>query len=133
LIWNLAAGYPLVDAAEFSNLHYTNAHKWMKRYIQRGLEGLNDLKRSGRPCEYDEVTQTDILKVATSRPGDLGLPFNSWSLTRLEDYLRETTGLLHLSRETIRRVMVSHGLRFRFGKTWCDSNDPDFEVKKTLS
>ena len=133
LIWNLAAGYPLVDAAEFANLHYTNAHKWMKRYLQSGFDGLYDLKRCGRPCEYYDDIRTTILKVSTSRPGDLRLPFTTWSLTKLEDYLRKQTGLPRLSRETIRRVMLSHGLRFRSGKTWCESNDPDFEVKKTLS
>lgn len=133
LIWNLAAGYSLTDAADFSNIHYTNAHKWMKRYLQRELDGLQDLPRSGRPPHYEENTRTIILKVATSRPSDLGLPFQTWSLTKLEDYLRGETGLTHLSRETIRRIMLSHGLRFRVGKTWSTSNDPDYEVKKTPS
>lgn len=133
LIWNLAAGYPLTDAAEFSNLHYTNAHKWMKRYLQNGLDGLYELQRSGRPTSYDAETHTVILKVATSKPDDLGLPFHTWSLSKLEQYIHSETGLMQLSRETIRRVLLSHGLRFRVGKTWCESNDPDFEVKKTLS
>ncbi len=133
LIWNLAAGYPLIEAAEICNLHYTNAHKWMKRYFQSGLAGLHDISRSGRPRQYGEDTRTVILKIATSKPGDLGLPFHTWSLVKLQDWLRDKTGLPHLSRETIRRVLLSDGLRFRVGKTWCESNDPDFEVKKTSS
>lgn len=133
MVWNLAAGYSLTEAADFSNIHYTNAHKWMTRYLQRGLDGLEDLQRSGRPPQYREDTRTTILKVATSRPSDLGLPFQTWSLTKLEDYLRHETGFSHLSRETIRRIMLSHGLRFRVGKTWSESNDPDYEVKKTPS
>jgi transposase len=131
LIWNLAAGYPLKDAAEFANFHYTNAHKWMKRYLESGLNGLHDLPRSGRPSDYDENCRTFILKTATARPDDLGLSFQTWSLAKLEDYLRRQTGLSGLSRETIRRVLLSHGLRFQVGKTWCQSDDPDFEVKKT--
>lgn len=133
LIWNLAAGYSLIEAADFSNIHYTNAHKWMKRYSQKGIEGLQELPRSGRPAHYDKDTHAIILKVATSRPGDLELPFQTWSLTKLEDYLRKEMELPYLSRETIRRLLLSHGLRFRIGKTWCESNDPDFEEKKTLS
>jgi len=131
LIWNLAAGYPVTEAAQFSNLHYTNAHKWLKRYLHQGLDGLRDLRRSGRPLTYGEEIITSILKVATSRPGELGLPFQTWSLAKLESYLRPQTGCHALSRETIRRVLQSHGLRFRMGKTWCHSNDPHFEVKKT--
>jgi len=133
LIWNLAAGYPLVAAAQFSHLHYTNAHKWMRRYLEKGLTGLTDLPRSGRPHDYDPEVHTLILKTATARPSDLDLPFQSWSLARLEDYLRVQMPGSHLSRETIRRILRRHGLRFRLGKTWCQSEDPDFEVKKTSS
>jgi len=37
-----------------------------------------------------------------------------------------------ISRETIRRILARHGLRFLTGQTWCQSTDPEFEVKKTL-
>ena len=132
LIWNLAAGYSLTEAAEFINLHYTNAHKWMKRYVKQGLEGLKELQRSGRPLNYSAEIHTIILKTATSKPQELELPFHTWSLSKLEDYLRPRTGLVDLSRETIRRILLANGIRFRAGKTWCESNDPDFEEKKTL-
>jgi transposase len=133
LIWNLAAGYQLADAAEFSNLHYTNAHKWMKRYLKHGLDGLKELPRSGCPFHYGAEIHTVILKAATSKPDDLGLPYRTWSLSKLEHFIRAETGSPRPSRETIRRVLLSNGFHFRVGKTWCESSDPDFEVKKTLS
>jgi len=132
LVWNLAAGYSLKDAADFCNIHYTNAHKWMKRFLRDGPKGLEELPRSGRPLYYVDEVQTAILNAATSKPADLGLPFHTWSLAKLEEYLRRETGLSHLSRETIRRIMRSNGIRYRTGKTWCESDDPDFEAKKTL-
>ena len=32
--------------------------------------------------------------------------------------------------ETVRRILHQRGLRHLTGRTWCESNDPDFEAKK---
>ena len=73
-----------------------------------------------------------VIKTATSRPPDLGLGFTTWSLAKLEQHLRQHSGISTISRETIRHILSRHGLRFLTGQTWCKSNDPEFEVKKTL-
>jgi hypothetical protein len=73
-----------------------------------------------------------VIKTATSRPPDLGLGFTTWSLAKLEAHLRQHPGISSISRETIRHILSRHGLRFLTGQTWCQSSDPEFEVKKTL-
>ena len=133
LIWELAAGAPLVEAAEWVDLHYTNAHLWVKRFLDLGVAGLSDRPKSGRPREYDEGSTTEIIKVASARPKDLGLKFTTWSLAKLEEYLRKRPGLKQVTRSTIRRRLQAEGFRFRAGQTWCESHDPEFEVKKTKS
>src|SRR5439155_12173895 len=82
-------------------------------------------------CRYAAGATSEILKVATAHPEDLGLGFTTWSLPKLEEYLRQQPGLKHLARSTIRRRLHHAGLRYRAGQTWCLSTDPDFEVKKT--
>jgi len=131
LIWELAAGSSLVEAGEAAGLHYTNAHRWVRRFLASGVKGLTDRTRSGRPPDYAAGATTEILKVATAHPEDLGLGFTTWSLPKLEEYLRQQPGLKHLARSTIRRRLHHVGLRYRAGQTWCLSTDPDFEVKKT--
>lgn len=32
LTWQLAAGYSISQASQADNFHYTNAHKWVKRF-----------------------------------------------------------------------------------------------------
>jgi len=132
LIWQLAAGYSIKDAAQIANLHYTNAHKWVKRFQSEGLPGLLDRKRPGRPRIHGGEMEELVIKTATSRPPDLGLGFTTWSLAKLEQHLRQHAGVPTISRETIRHILSRHGLRFLIGQTWCKSNDPEFEVKKTL-
>ena len=133
LIWELAAGSSLVEASETVDLHYTNAHHRLRRFLVAGIPGLADRPRSGRPPDYDAQTTTEILKVATARPQDLGLGFTTWSLPKLEEFLQRRRGLKRLARSTIRRRLRAAGLHYRAGRTWCQSADPDFEVKKTKS
>ena len=115
-----------------ANLHYTNAHKWVKRFQSEGLAGLKDRKRPGRPKIHTGQIEELVIKAATSRPPDLGLGFTTWSLVKLEKHLSQHHPIAPISRETIRRILARHGLRFLTGQTWCQSTDPEFEVKKTL-
>src|SRR5204863_5927112 len=131
LIWELAAGSSLVEAGEAAALHYTNAHRWVRRFLASGVKGLTDRTRSGRPPDYAAGATSEILKVATAHPEDLGLGFTTWSLPKLEEYLRHQPGLKHLARSTIRRRLHHAGLRYRAGPTWSLSTDSDSEVKKT--
>ena len=131
LIWHLAAGASLTEASERAGFHYTNAHRWAQRFLESGVAGLRDRPKSGRPREYGRQQTTEILQVATARPADLGLGFTTWSLPKLEQYLRRRPATKHLSRSTIRRRLREAGLRFRAGHTWCASGGPEFAVKKT--
>ena len=36
----------------------------------------------------------------------------------------------YISHETIRRILQESGIKYRRTKTWKESNDPDFELKK---
>jgi transposase len=133
LIWLLAGGYSLAEASRYVGLHYTNAHKWMKRFEAEGLPGLQSRPRQGRPRVYDEAAEDRVVDLATSRPKDLGLGFSTWSLTKLAVHLREREQLAGISHETVRRILRRRGLRFLTGCTWCESHDPEFEAKRGQS
>lgn len=133
LIWLLAGGYSIAQASRYVGLHYTNAHKWMKRFQAEGLQGLHSRRRQGRPRVYDQAAEDRVVDVATSRPKDLGLGFTTWSLTKLAAHLREHEQLPHISHETVRRILRRRGFRFLTGCTWCQSDDPQFEAKRGQS
>lgn len=133
LIWLLAGGASLAEASEWVDLHYTNAHLWVKRFLSFGVAGLLDQPRSGRPRLYGEDVSTAVIKAAAARPKDLGLKFTTWSLPKLEEYLNRQPGVGKIARSTIRRRLREEGFQFREGQTWCESHDPEFEVKKTKS
>jgi len=133
LIWLIAGGYSIAQASEYAGLHYTTAHGWVKRFEAEGLDGLRTRPRSGRPRVYDPAAEDLMVDLATSRPKDLGLSFTTWSLSKLTQHLHEFEGLPGISHETVRSILQRRGLRFLTGRTWCESNDPDFAAKKGQS
>src|SRR6201992_3162846 len=62
---------------------------WIKRFNARGLNGLEEDMRSGRPPNYSAEERSAVIAAALSRPAALGLPFASWTLDRLVAYFGE--------------------------------------------
>ena len=60
---------------------------WLKRFNARGLQGLEEDVRSGRPPTYSAEQRSAVINAALTRPADLGLPFACWTLDRLVAYL----------------------------------------------
>jgi transposase len=50
---------------------------WLKRFNARGLQGLEEDMRSGRPPTYSAEERSAVITAALSRPAELGLPFAS--------------------------------------------------------
>ena len=72
-----------------------------------------------------------MIKIALSRPTDLGLPYTQWSVAKLQIYLLKKGLFPEVSNEWIRRLLKREGVSIQHTKTWKESPDPDFEVKKT--
>src|SRR3954468_10963306 len=62
---------------------------WLKRFNARGLPGLEEDVRTGRPPTYSAEQRSAVIDAALTRPADLGLPFACWTLDRLVAHLGE--------------------------------------------
>ena len=72
----------------------------------------------------------EIKKIALSRPVDHDLPFSTWSLSKLAEFLVAEGVVDDISHEGLRVLLREEGVCFQVIKTWKQSNDPDFEAKK---
>lgn len=90
---------------------------WVKRFNALGLDGLADHPRSGHPPTYTAEQVGEVLAAALSKPLDLGLPFASWTLDRLEAYLGEEKGL-PIKRSRIDELLIAEGVRWRTQEGW---------------
>jgi transposase len=105
---------------------------WLKRFNARGLVGLEEDMRSGRPATYSPEERSAVITAALSRPADLGLPFASWTLDRLVTYLSERG--IGMKRSRISEVLLAEGLKWRQEETWFGARvDPEFTRKRGSS
>ena len=104
---------------------------WLKRFNERGLPGLAEEMRSGRPPTYT-AERSAVIAAALSRPAELGLPFASWTLDRLVAYLGEKG--IGMKRSRMSEVLLAEGLKWRQEETWFGTRvDPEFERKRGCS
>jgi transposase len=104
----------------------------IRGFNERGFEILESkYENCGSMTKFSNEQRQTVVDVALSKPKDLGLPFTEWSLPKLKDYIIGNTDIDYVSHETIRRILQERGIKYRRTKTWKESNDPDFELKKT--
>ena len=89
---------------------------WLKRFNARGLQGLEEDVRSGRPPTYSAEQRSAVINTALTPPAELGLPFASWTLDRLVAYLAEQG--ITMRRSRISEIFIREGLRWRQQETW---------------
>jgi transposase len=105
---------------------------WLKRFNARGLSGLEEDMRSGRPPTYTAEERSAVIAAALSRPADLGLPFASWTLDRLVAYVGEKG--IGMKRSRVSEVLQAEGLKWRQEETWFGARvDPEFDRKRGRS
>jgi transposase len=85
---------------------------WLKRFNAGGLAALTDKPRSGCPATYTPQQVAEVIATALTPPEQLGLPFASWTLDRLEAYLNEHKAIA-IKRSRIDDLLIAEGLRWR--------------------
>src|SRR5580692_4051889 len=103
--------------------------KWRGRFAGRGLAGLTDLPRSGRPRRISELTRAAVVALACQLPAATGVPLSRWTGPEL---LAEVTragmdGELPVS--SVLRILAEHPVKPWQYRSWICVRDPDFEAK----
>lgn len=105
---------------------------WIKRFNARGLNGLEEDMRSGRPPTYSAEERSRVIRTALTHPAKLGLPFACWTLARLVAHLSEQG--IGMRRRRISEILLAEGLQWRREETWFGERvDPDFARKRGRS
>jgi transposase len=95
-----------------------------------GFDSLVPKYAGGRPPTFTLPQRRAIKKIALSRPTDHDLPFSTWSLSKLAEFLVAEGVVDDISHEGLRVLLREEGVSFQVIKTFKASNDPDFEAKK---
>ncbi|MGH2499402.1 MAG: IS630 family transposase, partial [Candidatus Limnocylindria bacterium] len=93
---------------------------WRRRFAERGIAGLRDAPRSGRPPRYDERFRQELIAKTLTKPQDA----THWSTRRLA----EEVGA---SASTVRRIWRRERLKPHRSETFKFSRDPQLVRKVT--
>jgi transposase len=122
-----------MDACRIAEVTFTSADRVrdvIHNFNADGFDALYPRYRGGRPPTFTLPERQQIKKIALSRPTDHDLPFSTWSLAKLADFLVAEGVVEDISHEGLRALLRQQGVSFQRLKTFKDSTDPDFETKQ---
>jgi transposase len=123
-------GATVEEIAVRLSLARNTVYLWLHRFQVRGLAGLEDQPRGGRPPTYSREQVGEMVATALTDPQTLDQPFQSWTLDRLVAYLSEHKGIA-MQRSRLNEVLLTEGLRWRKQETWFGERvDPKFAQKR---
>ncbi len=105
---------------------------WRDRFLKRGIKGLWDDERSGRPRRISDVTRCELVAMACSRPKRYGVLFRRvWTFDSLHAAYRAEHPEVEISRTSVLRILNNADLRPHRVQGWMHSQDPAFRAKTT--
>jgi transposase len=133
ILLGLRDGDSLSAVARRLGVTRPTVYAWIARFNEAGMDGLQDRPRPGRPPTYTAEQRAEVIAAALTKPDELGLPFSSWTLDRLQAYFQEHKGIA-IKRSRIDEILLDEGLRWRKQETWFGERvDPDFAQKRGSS
>src|SRR5271168_5303215 len=122
-----------MDVAQIAQVAFTSPDRVravLHNFNDDGFDSLAPKYAGGRPPKFTLPERREIKKIALSRPVDHNLPFSTWSLSKLAEFLVAEGVVDDISHEGLRVLLREEGVSFQVIKTYKQSTDPDFEAKK---
>ena len=108
------------------------ARRWRGRFAGRGLEGLKDLPRSGRPRQISAAERAAVVALACQLPAATGVPLSRWTGPELAAELAAQGLAGPISVTSILRILAEHPVKPWQYRSWISPRAPDFEAKATV-
>jgi transposase len=122
-----------MDVPAIAKVAFTSedrARDVIRNFNADGFGSLYPKYKGGRPPKFTLPQRREIKKIAKSKPGEHSLPFSTWSLSKLAEFLVAEGVVDDISLEGLRTLLREEGVSFQRIKTWKSSKDPDYETKK---
>lgn len=127
-------GEDLKTIAKDFYFSYEYVRQIVHRFNEEGLESLKaHYENGGRPKALQPEHESELVELALTPPRLIGQPFTHWSLQTLMEVAIKRRLIPKVSLESVRQVLLGHRLSLQKTKTWKQSKDPQFELKKSAS
>ena len=116
-----------MDVAAIAKVTFTSPDRVRDVIHNFDADGFDSLKpryAGGRPPKFDIGQRAEIKKIALARPADHGLPFSTWSLSKLADFLVAEGVVEDISHEGLRMLLREQDVSFPSRKDLGDQHRP---------
>jgi transposase len=120
-------GEPTTAIARALGVSVQTVSHWRTRLAQRGIEGLQEIPRSGRPRRIGDTQRLELMSLACE-PAELE-GRSTPTLDELVDRAVERGVVKQISRSHLQRILQSGDLRPHRVRQWLHSPDPQFRQK----
>ncbi|HLN68655.1 MAG TPA: IS630 family transposase [Streptosporangiaceae bacterium] len=130
----LAAARGRASARIAADLHVSvdTVRKWRDRFTARGLDGLKDLPRSGRPRRITALERAAVCALACQLPVTTGVPLSRWTAPELAAELVAQGLVSAISPSSVLRILAEHPIKPWQYQSWLFPRDPDFAARATV-
>src|SRR4051795_12529982 len=103
---------PVAKIAEVTFTSTDRVRDVIHNFNTDGFASLYPRYAGGRPPKFDLKQRAKIKQIALSRPEDHELPFSTWSLSKLADFLVAEGVVDDISHEGLRVLLREQGVSF---------------------
>jgi transposase len=130
IVLEAARGRDNARIAAWLGASVNTVRKWRGRFAGRGLAGLDDLPRSGRPREIHEEDRAAVVALACQLPAQTGVPLSRWTGPELAAELT-AQGLVSapVSPSSVLRFLAENPVKPWRYQSWIFPRDPEFAAK----
>lgn len=119
IIQQCLRGEPVKQIAEELDVRPNTVIDWRRRFEAKGIAGLKDLPRCGKPPRYTAEFRNTVLKTL-ELPPPVGQ--SVWDGPAIAKHLGTSV-------HAVWRVLRKEGIRLARQRSWCVSTDPEFAPK----
>src|SRR5689334_11923041 len=122
-----------MDVAAIAKVTFTSEDRVravIRNFNADGFSSLYPKYCGGHPPKFTLGQRREIKKVAKAKPAEYNLPFSTWSLAKLAEFLVAEGVVDDISHEGLRMLLREEGVTFQRLKTWKVSKDPRYAEKK---
>lgn len=115
-----AAGEGSASIARREGVRINTVSTWRTRFAAKGLAGLEDERRAGRPPRYGPEAEARVLAQLEAPPP---AGYGTWNGRLLAEALED------IPAHRVWAILQKHGIQLQRRRSWCISNDPEFATK----
>ncbi len=127
----LARGEPPTAVAEMLSCSLASVYNWAAAWRARGLAGLGEVPRPGKPRALDQTAEHLLAERRASDPQSRGYHATGWTVPLLRAELAQAG--YAVGERTIRRTLKRLGWRWKRPKYVLGRPDPEYEATRGQS